>query len=43
MRTRITIKKTDLHKLYNSLTTRPNMTREYVEQELASEICAQPA
>lgn len=36
MKTRITIKKTDLHKLYKSLTTRPNITREYVEQELAS-------
>lgn len=36
MKTKITIKKTDLHKLYNSLTTRPNITREYVKQELAS-------
>ncbi|KDR51729.1 hypothetical protein [Hoylesella loescheii] len=36
MKTRITIKKTELHKLYKSLTTRPNITREYVEQELAS-------
>lgn len=36
MKTRITIKKTDLHKLYKSLTSRPNITREYVEQELAS-------
>ena len=36
MKTKITIKKTELHKLYKSLTTRPNITREHVEQELAS-------